>query len=155
MVKQNIKNILEDNLFFKEFNQEEIEILVKHSVFSSFNEGEFLLGRHQEAKYFYFIINGSVSLQVFSHEHGILELDNIQDGEILGWSWLVPPFAFHYDALALERTNAVYFDAVAIKNEMQKNHDFGFKMYSLFTPIIIERLQASRKNILELYEKSF
>jgi CRP/FNR family cyclic AMP-dependent transcriptional regulator len=155
MTKENTKNIITDSLFFKDFTPAEMEILSKHSKFVSFTEGEFLLGRHQEAKYFYFIINGSVSLQIFSHEHGIIELDNIQDGEILGWSWMVSPYQFHYDAIALEKTKAIFFDAVSLKNEMNNNHDFGFKVYSIFTPVIIERLQASRENILVLYEKSF
>lgn len=152
---ENNKNIIEENLFFQDFNQDEIEILVKNSAFTSFKEGNFLMNARQEAKNFYFIIDGSVSLQVFSHEHGIIEIENIQGGEILGWSWLVSPFVYHFDAVAFEKVKALYFNAQSLKNEMQNNHEFGYKMYKLFMPIIVERLQAARKNILDLYEKDF
>ena len=99
---ENLKKIIEEHFFFKDFNPEEIEILLKHASLVNFNEGEFLLTTRQEARNFYFILSGSVSLQVFSHEHGIIEFENIQDGEILGWSWLVFPFVYHFDAVAFE-----------------------------------------------------
>jgi CRP/FNR family cyclic AMP-dependent transcriptional regulator len=155
MSKESINAIISENLFFKHFTPGEIDLLVKHSAFVSFNEGEYLLTARQEAKGFYFIIGGSVSIQVFSHEHGILEIETIQDGEFLGWSWLVSPYVYHYDAVAFEKTKAIYFDAVALKREMDHNHEFGYKIYKLFTPVIVERLQASRLSILELYEKNF
>lgn len=155
MTKESTKNIITENLLFKDFNNEEIDILVKNSSFVSFDSGDFIVSARQDAKHFYFIINGSVSLQAFSHEHGVIELENIQDGEILGWSWLIPPYKYHFDAIILDKTRAIQFDAHALKIEMQNNHEFGYKIYKLIVPVIIERLQASRENILELYENNF
>ena len=155
MQNERIKNIIRENLLFKNFNHDEIDFLAKHSTINSFNQGEFIFSARLEAKNFYLLIDGTVSLQVFSHEHGIIELDNLQDGEFLGWSWLISPHNYHFDAVAFEKTNTICFDAKEIKKEMDNNHEFGYKMYKLFTPVIIERLQASRSNILDLYEKNF
>ncbi|MBC7473400.1 MAG: cyclic nucleotide-binding domain-containing protein [Candidatus Sericytochromatia bacterium] len=153
MINENIKQIIEEHLFFKGFEYNEIDILIKHCAFTSFKKGDFLLGARQEAKNFYLITNGIVSLQVFSHSHGIIKLENIQDGEFLGWSWLTAPYDYHFDAVAFSKIKALVFDAKAIKRDMEANHEFGYKMYRLFIPIIVERLQAARKNILELYER--
>ena len=155
MSKENIRILITENLFFKNFTQEEIDILVNNSAFVSFNEGEYLLTARQEAKGFYFIIGGALSIQLFSHEQGIVEIETVGDGEILGWSWLVSPFVYHYDAVACEKTKALYFDAVALKKEMVINHEFGYKIYKLFMPVVVERLQASRVSILGIYEKNF
>ena len=155
MSKENIRMLITENLFFKNFNHEEIEILANHASFVSFDKVEFLMTARQEAKGFYFIIGGIVSLQIFSPKQGMLEIETIQVSEFLGWSWLVETYFYHYDAVAFEKTKALYFDAVALKKEIENNHEFGYKIYKLFTPVIVERLQASRLNILELYEKNF
>lgn len=155
MINERIKNIIAEDLLFNNFNQSELDLLANNCKFLNFNEGDFLFNIDQEAKAFYLIISGAVSLQIFSHEHGIVELENIQDGEFLGWSWLISPYKYHFDAVIFEKTKVLCFDAKAIKHEMDNNHEFGYKMYKLITPIITERLQASRSNILNLYEKSF
>jgi CRP/FNR family cyclic AMP-dependent transcriptional regulator len=155
MAIENIQSILTENYFFKDFTPSEIELLVKHAKFKTFNEGEFLFSTGQEAKSFYLVISGTVSLQVSSHEHGIIELDSVQDSEFIGWSWLKSPFIYKFDAINFVKTKTLKFDAKELKKEMDINHEFGFKMYKLFTLILIERLQAAKENIIDIYENNF
>lgn len=153
MPKNEIKNAIREHLFFKHFKEEEIDILVNCSSLVSFNENEYLTTAKKDSKIFYLILSGSVSLQLFSHERGIIELETIQSGEFIGWSWLVAPYKWHFDSVAMENTKTICFDAVDMKKEMEKNPEFGYKMYKIFTSIIIERLQAERANILDVYDK--
>lgn len=148
-----ISAIILEHLFFKDLTHQEVEILTKHAKFEEFNKSDFLLSAREESRTFYLVLSGIVSLQIFSHERGIVELETIQEGEFLGWSWLSSPYKWHFDAVATEKAKTITFDAKALKKEMDHNPVFGFKMYKIFTPIIIERLQAARKNLIELEEE--
>ena len=148
-----INSIITEHLFFKSLTRNEIDSLVNNAKIETFSEGDFLLSARDEAKTFYLILSGSVSLQLFSHERGILELETIQEGEFVGWSWLSSPYKWHFDIVSVEKTQVITFDAKAIKKEMENNPEFGFKIYKIFTPIIIERLQATRKNLMNLEEE--
>lgn len=148
-----ISAIISEHLFFKNLTKEENEILTNHAKFEHFNKGEFLLSAREESKIFYLVLSGIVSLQIFSHERGIVELETIQEGEFLGWSWLSSPYKWHFDGVATEKTTTITFEAKALKREMEHNISLGYKMYKIFTPIIIERLQAARKNLIELEEE--
>ncbi|MFN8673370.1 MAG: cyclic nucleotide-binding domain-containing protein [Candidatus Sericytochromatia bacterium] len=151
MNKNEIKTHIKEHLFFKHFKENEIDILEKCASIKNFEEDDFLTTIREEAKVFYLITNGSVTLQLFSHEKGIIELEKLESEDLLGWSWLIAPYKWHFDAIAVEKTQAICFDAVAIKKEMENNTEFGYKMYKIFTPIIIERIQAERKNLLDIY----
>lgn len=140
---------------FSEFNPIEIEFLANHCSRLIFKPGNYLLNSDQKADCFYFILEGTVSIQVLSEKEGIIELESIQNSGFLGCGWLNSPYKNDYSAMAFKQTDALVFDAITIKKEMEKNHEFGYKMYELFTKIITDRFKSFRKNIVELYEKNF
>lgn len=149
------KNIIADISYFKDFNIDEINIITKHSSLISFNAGDFLVKTNQPAENFYFILKGTVSLQVLSNENGIIELSSVSENEFLCWSWLSSPYKYTLNAVAFEKTATLMIDAVGIKREMEDNHEFGNKIYQIFSKTIIEQFQGLQKSFVELYENSF
>ena len=70
---------------------------------------------------------------------------------VVGVSWLVPPYRWTYDAKALELTRAIAMDAGCLRAKCEQDHDLGYEVMKRFVPILVERLQATRLQILDVY----
>ena len=80
-----------------------------------------------------------------------MTIDTIQEGEVLGWSWLFPPYRWHFDARALQLTRAVAFDGKCLRDKCDRDHDLGYEMVRRFAEVITQRLQSARLQLLDLY----
>lgn len=149
MTKEKIKKLISENIYFKGLDEKHLDFLVKNSNLVEFKAEDFIFSYRDEAKSFYLINQGLVSLQMFSHEKGEIALEQIKAGEILGWSWLNPPFTWRFDAYSNTDTELIVFDGQAIRNKMEKDTKFGYFIQKIFIHIIAERLQATRLRLLE------
>ncbi len=104
-----------------------------------------------EADKFYLIEKGKVALKVFAPERGAITIQTIGAGDVLGWSWLFPPYRWHFDARALEDTSLIAFDGACLRARMDEDHDLGYELMRRFAQIIVQRLQATRLQLLDLY----
>ena len=68
---------------------------------------------------------------------------------MLGWSWLFPPYYWHFDARALEPTTAIFFYGTRLREQCEQDHDFGYEIMKRMTQVVIQRLQATRKQLLK------
>jgi len=75
----------------------------------------------------------------------------LAEGEILGVSWVIPPYRWTYDARALDLLRAIAIDAACLRQKREADHDLGYEMMKRFLPILVQRLQATRLQILDVY----
>lgn len=148
-MENNIKKIIHTNIHFKDIDEKYINFLVKHANFTNYKSNDFIFNFRDKADNFYLIVKGKVSLQMFSHERGEIVLEEIKEGEILGWSWLKDPCTWRFDALSITDTTLISFNAKAIKDKMNKNSKFGYQIQNIFMSIIIERMQSTRLRLLK------
>jgi CRP-like cAMP-binding protein len=78
-------------------------------------------------------------------------IQTIEKGEILGWSWLIPPHTWHFDARALEPIRALAIDGKCLRAKCEANHDLGYELLKRVSSIMYQRLQATRMQILDVY----
>ncbi|HEY1389863.1 MAG TPA: cyclic nucleotide-binding domain-containing protein [Ktedonobacterales bacterium] len=109
-----------------------------------FREGE-------PADRFYVIRHGRVALETAAPHSGRLVIETIEAGEVLGWSWLFPPYRWHFSGRALEPVRAVALDGACLREKCERDHDLGYAMMQRFAAIIVERLHATRLQLLDLY----
>ncbi len=109
-----------------------------------FREGE-------QADTFYVLRHGRVALETAAPAAGHLSIETIEAGEVLGWSWLFPPYQWRFSGRALEPVRAIALDGACLREKCERDHDFGFEIMRRFAAIIIERLQATRLQLLDLY----
>jgi CRP/FNR family transcriptional regulator, cyclic AMP receptor protein len=74
-----------------------------------------------------------------------------QSGEALGWSWLFPPHRWHFGARSIDATDVVVFDARTLREKSEENHDFGYEIAMRVGQVILQRLQATRMQLLDFY----
>jgi CRP-like cAMP-binding protein len=106
----------------------------------------------EEAKRFYLLCRGKVAIQSFIPGRGPVIIQTIGRGEALGWSWLFPPYQWHFDACALEDTEAIVWDAVQLRAKVAAHRDFGYELVFRLAQVLIQRLYATRMQLLELHE---
>jgi len=116
-----------------------------------FNAGEFLFHEDEEANQFYIVRQGRVAVE--SHAAGMepIIIHTVGEGDILGWSWLVPPYYWHFDAKAVELTRAIALDGKCLRQKCENDHELGYELLKRFTNIITQRLEATRMQLLDFY----
>jgi hypothetical protein len=80
------------------------------------------------------------------------DADNtLEPGEVVGWSWLVAPYTWHYDARAVAPVSAVAFNAVCVREKCERDPAFGFEMFKRIAQLMTRRLMATRYQLLDVY----
>jgi len=116
--------------------------------------GEYLLREGEVASAFFIIEAGVVALETFVPERGALTIETLHDGDLLGWSWLVPPYRVAFDARALTDTRSLHFEAACLRGKCEADPALGYALLKLFSAVILERLQSARVQLLDLYGSS-
>ena len=100
---------------------------------------------------FFIIRHGRVALEVTAPGSGRMIIETLGEGAVLGWSWMVAPYQWRFDAVAQEATRAFVFDVGCLRSKMEEDPRVGYQLMSRFLPIIVDRLQATRLRLLDLY----
>ena len=119
---------------------------------SSFGPGELLLVEGQPADTLFLVQRGRVAIEIHGADRGTLVVETVEPGGAVGWSWLFPPYRWHFDARALEPVGAVAVDAACLRAKVDADREFGLRCWSPGSPgVLLERLQATRLRLLDLY----
>ena len=146
-----LDSILAEHPFLKGLAPSQIELIAGCASNVRFNKGDYIFREDEEADRFYLIRHGLIALDVFVPQRGPVTIDTIQEGEVLGWSWLFPPYRWHFDARALQLTRAVAFDGKCLREKCDKDSRLGYELVMRFSQIIMQRLQSARLQLLDLY----
>jgi CRP/FNR family cyclic AMP-dependent transcriptional regulator len=125
--------------------------LAAHGTPVTFAAGERIFREGTFADRFWLLDNGSVALDMRVPGRGDQIVETLVGRTVLGWSWLYPPYRWHYGAAAREATSAIAFDAASVRRRCELDSGFGYAILRCFTPVIINRLQATRLRVLDLY----
>lgn len=148
---EDLKRILAVHPFLQGIKPDYIELIVGCAYNIKVDEGSFIFREGNEADNFYFIREGKVALEIFSPQQGPILIETIEGGDVLGWSWLIPPYKWKFDAKAVEQVRAIAFDGKCLRNKCGEDHDLGYELLMRFSHVIEERLQATRLRLLDLY----
>lgn len=149
---ETLEPILAKHPFLKGLEPRHLKILVGCASNVRFNAGQFLFHEGKEANEFYMIRGGKVAVQIQGAERGPITVQTIGEGDVLGWSWLIPPYRWRFDAKALELTRAIALDGKCLRTKSEEDHDLGYELLKRFAGIIVERLEAARLQLLDVYK---
>jgi CRP-like cAMP-binding protein len=133
---QTLEPYLTEHPFLKDLEPRLLKILVGCASNVRFNAGQFVFREGEEANNFYIIRHGKISIEIFAAERGSLSIQTIGEGEILGWSWLIPPYRWRFDARAVELTRAIALDGKCLREKCEMDHDLGYELLKRFAHII-------------------
>ena len=148
---RDLQHLLAEHPFFNDFTAEEIDFLVSCASNVKFEAGEQVFRQGESAEHFYLLRFGKVAVEVFMPGRGAITLQTLHAGDVLGWSWLVPPYRCHHDARALELTRALAFDGGCLRKKCDKDARLGYKLMGHVAQLIVERLQGAQVQLMDLY----
>ena len=78
-------------------------------------------------------------------------IETIGAGDLLGWSWMFPPYVWHFTARAAEPTEAIFFYGTIVREYCERDHSLGYELFKRITPIMMKRLQSARRRMLSVH----
>jgi len=142
-------SMLEDQPFLRGMSTRQLELLAENSMLAEFPAGDIILSEGDSANRFYLILEGFVELESHGLESETVRIQTIGTGDVLGWSWLFPPYYWHFDARAATPVKTIFFYATRLRELCEENHDLGYELMLRVSEIIIKRLQATRRELVE------
>lgn len=137
---------LSEHSFLKGLSAKHLEVLAGCAMAAQFESGQIIFREGEPANRFYLLKSGKVVLES-SHESGTVSIQTVGEGDVLGWSWLFPPYYWHFDARALERSQAIFFYGTRLREICEKDHDLGYELMKRTANIVISRLMATRQKL--------
>lgn len=142
----NLAALIANHRVFQGLAPQYIELLANTAMLKDFAPGEYLLNEGDPANRFYVILDGGVAIESGAGKR--VRVQEIGADDVLGWSWLFPPYYWHFDARATKPTRAIFFYGTWLRENCERDHEFGYEMLVRFMPILVERLQAARKHLV-------
>ena len=153
MQTRTIEDLLAESPFFKDLDSPYRSMLAGCGSNVVFRAGDFVFRDGDEAHRFYLLRAGKVSLEIEVPGRGAMIIQTVGEGEVMGWSWIVPPYRKQYDARAVELTRAIAFDAACIRKKCEEDPKLGYEFFKRFALVIAQRLSAMRLQLLDFYAK--
>jgi CRP-like cAMP-binding protein len=118
---------------------------------TGWDAGEMLFREGDASDAFYVVRRGRVALEVFVPGRGTLTVETIETGEVVGWSWLFPPYRWHFDGRAVGSVRAIAVDGACLRKKCDDDPALGYDLMRRFSQVMLERLQATRLRLADVY----
>ena len=145
-----LDGILARHPFFSGLDSRYLQLAVGCAANVRFNEGDLIFKEGKQADNFYLIRQGQVPLELIWPGRGSLTVQTVGEGEVLGWSWLIPPYHWRFDARAMKPTLAIVLDGKCLRAKCEEDHQLGYELVKRITTILGQRLDATRVQLLDL-----
>jgi CRP-like cAMP-binding protein len=137
--------------FFKELSPRVIDVLLKDAFEINYQPGQFIFHRDEKADYFYIVLRGCVAVGIYPEKQGPKKIQTIGEGELLGWSWIIPPHRWRFDAMAQVSTRLLTLQGKQIRAATEMDHELGHEILKKVTHALSGRLEGARLQLLDLY----
>jgi len=150
---EGLERILKEHVFFAGFPEDQISLVAGCARNHRFDPGQYLFREGDPANEFFLIRHGRVALEISAPGQPPIVMSTPAEGEIVGASWLLPPYRWNFDARAIELVRALGIDAACLRRKCEADHHLGYEMMKRFAPIMVQRLHAAQLQILNVYGK--
>ena len=147
---QTLELVLQQYPFFHGLSNAHLKLLASGARDLLFPEQQIIFHEGDPANEFYVICDGLVSVELLTPS-GATTVQTVDKGEVLGWSWVSPPYRWHFNAKTLRPTHALVLDGNWLRAKCEEDHDLGYEMLKRFIDLIASRLDATRPQLLDIY----
>jgi CRP/FNR family cyclic AMP-dependent transcriptional regulator len=148
---QTLDEIVAESPVFQGLPQHQLQLIAGCAQNVGFEQGARLFREGEPADTFYLVRKGRVALSAHAPARGAVVIETLDPGEIVGWSWLFPPYVWHFDARAVDEVRAVAFDGACLRGKCEADPSLGYDLMSRFGSVMIDRLQHTRLRLLDVY----
>jgi CRP-like cAMP-binding protein len=140
---------LSQHVFLHGMRRELLEKLAACTQWVTVTAGQYL-GREQEpADAFYLILSGRVAIEIKKRDRRGVRLQTLGSDEIVGWSWLIPPHRWQFDALVIDPVQALALDAGKLRQLCKEDAELGYQLVQRLLAVVASRLAATRQELMQ------
>lgn len=143
------RQFLSEHPVFSRLADSDLDFLAENSQTLSLEPGEWLFREGGAADSFFIILQGQVGLLTNAAHGHPLVVQSLDTREIVGLSWIVPPYTWGFDARVCQSTMVMQVDARALRARCETDPAFGFATMRKVSELMLERLQAVRSHMAE------
>ena len=151
---QSVGELLSSHPFFAGLDEPTVRMLEGCARNIHVRPGEYLFREGEAANQFFVIRRGRIALDVHVPGRGECVVDTVDEGDVVGWSWLVPPYRWFFDARALQDVSIVVVDATCLRAKCDDDPALGYALMQRVALVMYHRLQSTRVRLLDLYGAS-
>ena len=129
----------------------QLELMAACAATRVFGDGAYLTREGDPADTFFVIRKGSVAIETHVPQRGALVIETLHDHELVGWSWLVPPYRTQFDVRANGPAHTIAFDGACLRGKCDADPLLGYELLRRFSAVLLERLQATRLRLIDVY----
>lgn len=148
---EGIDSIIREHPFFQNMEERFQTLIAGCASNQRFEADERLICEGEMADTFYLIRHGAVAIEVHPPGQKSVILETLHENDILGWSWLVPPYRWMFDGRATQLTRVIALDGACLRKKTEADHSLGYELYKRIIPVMSERLGAARLRLLDVY----
>lgn len=149
MNSSSIEKLLTEAPAFSGLSDEYAKRLAGHGEEMEIGNGELLFRSGEPAKHFFVLVDGEISIEVPAVTGPTLRVQRLTPVRVLGWSWLLPPFKWSFNAKAERDSKVLRFDGEAVLEACESDPAFGYEVIKRFSALMAERLDAAHKKMME------
>ena len=150
---EGLEHILREHPFFAGVPAEHSALVAGCARNHRFEAGQYLFHEGEPAKELFLLRHGKAALAIVAPGSAPIVFATLGEGEIVGASWLIPPYRWAFDARAVGLVRAIGINAACLRAKCEAHHDLGYEMMKRFLSVLIKRLHATRLQILDVYGK--
>ncbi len=141
--KQILAETIGEHLFLKGLAQEHLQLLASCATYQHFETNQYVGRQGERMEYFYLVLRGRIVLEASG-----VAVQAVEPDEILGWSWLVPPYNWRFDARALETSRAIALAAKRLRDLCDAHPDMGYELLRRLVQVTAQRLETTRQQLV-------
>ncbi|MFI5916790.1 cyclic nucleotide-binding domain-containing protein [Dactylosporangium sp. NPDC051541] len=131
---------------------DQVERLSRWARRAPYRAGTRIFEERSHAQRFWLIREGSVDLQTRTPGRGEIVVETLGPGSVLGWSWMFPPYRWHFSAVTVDPVLSVVLDGVGVRALCRDDPVLGYELTTRFMAVVVDRMQATRARLLDLDE---
>jgi CRP/FNR family transcriptional regulator, cyclic AMP receptor protein len=117
----------------------------------TYPEGAVLFSEGEYHDQIYFILSGSMKLDMTTTQCGRQTILTVGSGDLLAWSAILGDGTMTSTAIAMERSEAIAIVASELKTQCERDAKFGYEIMKIVAKALSLRLLATRLQLLDLY----
>lgn len=136
---------------FQGMTADQVALMADYAKLVQFAPGQRVFEHTTRADEFYIVQKGKVTVEIPALTGEPLVIQTLEDGSMLGWSWLIPPYQWSFDARAAVPTTVVAVDGERLREACERDPRLGFELMKRFAVLMAERLSAARSAAIKHY----
>ena len=151
MKTHGLESVLREHPFFSGLTDETVDLIAGCAKNVRFDDGTVIARQGEDADAFYLLREGRVAIGFPAQQAGRVTIQTLDEGDVIGWSWLIPPHTWQFDVVAVTRARAIEIDGRCLRGKCDEDTALGYELMKRFSAAMVQRLQATHLQLMNLY----